>query len=72
MCEEGITFPIRDLEWINNYIKQIHLYLREILTNALRTMVNNPFKESFYRKRKKKVINVLTTFFIFHKSSVKL
>ena len=35
-------------------------------------MVNNPFKESFYEKRKrKKTINVLTVFFIFYKSNVK-
>ena len=25
----------------------------EMLTDILRSMVNNPFKESFYRKRKK-------------------
>ena len=43
-----------------------------MLTNALRTMVNNPFKESFYgKKKKKKVINVLTVFSISHKSCVK-
>ena len=44
-----------------------------MLTDALRAMVNNPFKESFYEKRekKKKVINVLTNFFISHKSCVK-
>ena len=54
MCEEGITYPIRELEWINNYIKQMHLYLREMLTDAFRVMVNNPFIESFYRKRKEK------------------
>ena len=30
--------------------------------DALRTMVNNTFKESFYGKRKKKAINVLTAF----------
>ena len=41
-----------------------------MLTNALRALVNNPFKESFYGKRKNK-INVLTIFFISHKSSVK-
>ena len=34
-------------------------------------MVNNLFKESFYGKRKKKVINVLIVIFIFHKSDVK-
>ena len=40
--------------------------------DALRTIVNNPFKESFYEKRKKKKkINVLTVFFISHKSGVK-
>ena len=27
---------------------------REMLTNALRVLVNNLFKESFYEKRKKK------------------
>ena len=41
-----------------------------MLTNGLRTLVNNPFKENFYGKRKKK-INVLTAFFIFHKNCVK-
>ena len=40
----------------------------KMLTNALRVMVNNPFKESFYRKKK---INVLTTIFIFHKNDIK-
>ena len=44
------------------------LLIWEMLTDGLRTMVNNPFKKSFYEKRKKKVINVLTVFFIFHKS----
>ena len=28
----------------------------------LRALVNNPFKEIFYEKRKKKTINVLTVF----------
>ena len=42
--------------------------LWKILTDALRAMVNNPFKENFYIKRKKKV---LTTFFISHKNGVK-
>ena len=43
-----------------------------MITNALRTLVNNPFKGNFYRKRKKKVINVLTAFFISHKSDIKI
>ena len=42
---------------------------KEMLTNALRALVNNPFKESFYRK--KKTINILTAFFISYKSGVK-
>ena len=42
---------------------------REMLISALRTFVKNPIKESFYEKRKK--INVLTHFFISHKSDVK-
>ena len=41
--------------------------------DAFRALVNNPFKESFNgkRKKKKKTINVLITFFIYHKSGVK-
>ena len=34
-------------------------------------MVNNLFKESFYKEKKKKAINVLIAFFISHKSGVK-
>ena len=37
--------------------------------NALRTLVNNSFKERLYRK--KKTINILITFFISNKSGVK-
>ena len=33
-------------------------------------LVKNPVKESFYEKRKKKIINILTIFFIFQKSNV--
>ena len=36
-----------------------------------KALVKNPIKESFYRKRKKKTINVLTAFFISHKSDIK-
>ena len=35
-----------------------------MLLDVFKVMVNNLFKESFYRKKKKKVINVLT-FFLF-------
>ena len=43
-----------------------------MLTRALRTLVKNPVKEIFYGKiKEKKTINVLTTFFISHKSDVK-
>ena len=38
-----------------------------MLTNALRALVNNPFKKNLLEKK----INVLTTFFISHKSGVK-
>ena len=37
--------------------------------SALRVLVNDPIKESFYEK--KKVINILTVFFIFYKNNVK-
>ena len=33
-------------------------------------LINNLFKESFYEKKKK--INILTIFFIFHKNNVKI
>ena len=35
-------------------------------------LVKNLIKENFYGKRKKKTINVLTVFFISHKSDVKI
>ena len=44
-----------------------------MLTSALRILVKNPVKESIYEKRKKKkLINILTIFFISHKSDVKI
>ena len=36
-----------------------------MLMNALRILVNNPIKESFYEKKK---FNILITFFISYKS----
>ena len=41
--------------------------------NALKLLVNNPFKKKkvFIGKEKKITINILTTFFIFHKNNVK-
>ena len=41
-----------------------------MLIDALKVIVNNSFKESSNEKRKKK-INVLTIFSIFHKNCVK-
>ena len=43
-----------------------------MLTSALRKLVKNPTKENFYEKRKKKTINGLTVFFIFHKNDIKI
>ena len=42
-----------------------------MLMDDLRAVVNNQFKEIFYGKRKKKVINVLIIFYISHKRGVK-
>ena len=39
--------------------------------SALRVLIKNLIKESFDGKRKKKAINILTVFFISHKSDVK-
>ena len=41
-----------------------------MLTSVLRVLVNNPVKKKFMEKENK-TINVLTVFFIFHKSNVK-
>ena len=41
-------------------------------TLRLRSLINNPIKKKFLWKMKKKTINVLTTFFIFYKSDVKI
>ena len=44
-----------------------------MLMSAFSALIKNPVKESFYEKRKKKkTINVLTTFFISHKNDVKI
>ena len=43
-----------------------------MLINTLKIIVNNPFKKSFYKKRKKKVINVLTVFSIFYENGIKI
>ena len=40
-------------------------------TSAFKALFNNPVKESFYEKKKKK-INVLKAFFISYKSGVKI
>ena len=40
-----------------------------MLTSVLRVLVKNQVKESFYGKKKK--INVLTAFYISHKSDIK-
>ena len=37
----------------------------EILTNALKVLVNNSFKKSFYGEKKKKKLNVFDRFFHF-------
>ena len=39
--------------------------------SVLKTLVKNPVKESFCEKRKK-IINILTAFFISHKSDFKI
>ena len=54
-----------------SYIIKITSTKGDILTDALRMIVNYLFKKSFYEKRKK-TINILTVFFITYKSSVKI
>ena len=40
---------------------------KEMLTDTVKVMINNLFKENFYEKK----INILTTSSIFHKNCVK-
>ena len=63
MMTQCVTFPISVLNYGD-------IHKREMLMSAIRALVKNSNKENFYGKRKK-IINVLTTFFIFHKSDVK-
>ena len=42
---------------------------KNLLIDILKLIVNNSFKKKFYEK--KKVINVLTDFIIYHKNNVK-
>ena len=67
ILNEIFIFLILSLDLNMNY--QVFKKKREILMNALRTLVNNSFKERLYRK--KKTINILITFFISNKSGVK-
>ena len=43
-----------------------------MLTGVFKVIINNLFKENFYGKEKKKVINVLKVFSISHKSDIKI
>ena len=64
--------PYSSLLWLD-LIHELRLgemnLLKRNANGCLRTIVNNPFKKSFYEKKKK--INVLTVFFIFYKSGFK-
>ena len=42
------------------------------VSSVIWALIKNPVKESFYGKRKKKVINILTVFFISYKNDVKI
>ena len=42
-----------------------------MLIDTFRTMVNNLFKKKFLWEKKEKIINILITFSISHKNSVK-
>ena len=58
-------------DWIRYIIYKGQYQKWVMLKSALKTLIKNPIIENFYGK-KKKTINVLTTFFIFHKNDVKI
>ena len=68
----GISGVHNNLSMLIDVLRAIVNKLWEMLTSALRVLVNNPFKESFYGKWKKKVINILIAFFIFYKNDIKI
>ena len=43
---------------------------RKMVTIVIKILVNNLFKKKIIKK--KKIINILTVFFIFHKSGIKI
>ena len=51
-------------------IKNILLWV--MLTSVFRVLIKNLVIENFYKKKKKKAINVLITYFIFYKNNVKI
>ena len=59
------------LQVLSQKKKKNTLQVKIIKSNILLDF-GNLFKESFYEIRKKKTINVLIVFFIFHKSCVKI
>ena len=48
--------------FLKKCIKYHFIIIREMLIDVLRELINNLFKESFYMKKKKKTINILTVF----------
>ena len=55
-------------------ISRFEIYLNflwKILTNTLKTLANNQFKDNFYEKRKKEQLIFWQFFFIYHKNDVK-
>ena len=56
-----LKFVLTENHWLINFNPSKSNFLWEMLTNALKELGNNPFKENFYGKRN----------FIFHKSGVK-
>ena len=52
-----------------SYINEVSNF-REMLTIIFKALIKNLIKESFYEKKKK--INILIAFYIFHKSDIKI
>ena len=67
---EALTASLLSLSLPVYTIYIFFIYCWEMLTNALRALASNLFKDSFYEKRKEKLM-FWYIFFISHKSGIK-
>ena len=66
----GTSYYLHTYESVFKVSAYTRFYLEEMLSNALRSLVYEPFLEIFYWENDK-IINVVDNFYISHESNVK-